>query len=125
MTKTTAAILSILSLPLLCGCSRADQPGASADPGAPSSPSAPGLNRDDFSETQADRNVSQMVKSSLANDGSLSSSARDISISTVDGVVTARGEVASEAERQATLAKIKSAAGVKGIEDQVLVKAAR
>jgi osmotically-inducible protein OsmY len=55
----------------------------------------------------------------VVEDDSLSTSAHNVKIITVDGVVTLRGPVKSERERNAIAAKAKSVAGVKQVQNKL------
>ena len=73
----------------------------------------------DQSESPADRKVTQKIRSAVVEDESLSTSAHNIKIITVDGVVTLRGPVKSERERNVIATKAKSVAGVRQVENKL------
>src|SRR5262245_44993453 len=52
-------------------------------------------------ETRPDREITDDVRRAIVADASLSKKAKQVTILTADGVVTLRGSVGSEAERQA------------------------
>src|SRR5262245_35578288 len=51
-------------------------------------------------ETRPDREITEDVRRAIAGDASLSKKAKQVTIATEDGVVTLRGAVGSETERQ-------------------------
>ena len=53
----------------------------------------------DQSESEADRTISQNIRKAVTADSSLSTNGKNVKIITVDGVVTLRGPVKSEAEK--------------------------
>jgi len=78
---------------------RADRPGGPGNNGVPTA--------GDQSETTADRELTRRLRQAVVEDDSLSLQAKNIQIITIDGKVTLRGEVNTEAERAAILAKAK------------------
>src|SRR5262245_2880785 len=63
------------------------------------------LTSGDQSEKEADRKLTQEIRQAVMEDDSLSTTAHNIKIITVDGMVTLRGPVESQAERNAINAK--------------------
>lgn len=73
------------------------------------------------SESDADKALSDSIRTSLvANDG-LTSPARSVTVSTSDGLVTLRGQVGSEAESVAIVSRVESMAGVRRVENRIAV----
>lgn len=70
-------------------------------------------------ETAADHQISERVRHALADDDSFSTRAKNVSVVTLDGVVTLRGAVPNEQERNAVVAKVRGIAGVVSLDDQL------
>ena len=75
----------------------------------------------DQSKSQADLDLTQRVRQAVVADPSLSTSAHNIKIITVDGVVTLRGPVASEQEKTKIITTAQQIAGVKKVENHLEV----
>ena len=73
----------------------------------------------DQSENEADRTISQNIRKELSADDSLSTNGRNVKIITVDGKVTLRGPVKSDAEKASIAAKAQQVAGVKNVDNQL------
>ncbi len=72
----------------------------------------------------SDRRVTEAIRDQIAEDGTVSEGARNIEISTTDGVVTLRGEVSS-AEEQTVLASLaEGMPGVRRVDDRLRVRPA-
>ena len=65
----------------------------------------------DQGSSAADRNITQQIRKELMNNKSLSFEAKNVKVITIDGKVTLRGPVKSEAERTAIEAAARRAAG--------------
>jgi len=63
------------------------------------------------SENKSDSSIAQDVKKKLNDDSSLSKGARDVDVDVKNGVVTLRGTVASESEKNAIAAKVGQCCG--------------
>jgi osmotically-inducible protein OsmY len=77
----------------------------------------------DQGNTPADREITQQIRKSLVsktNDYSLT--ARNIKVITVDGKVTLRGPVKTDAEKTGIVMLAKTVAGEGNVEDQLEVK---
>gem|GEM_PF-712844 len=72
--------------------------------------------------SEADRNITQQIRQAVVKDGSLSFTAKNVKIITINGKVTLRGPVKSDAERASIEAAAKSAAGVTQVDNQLEVK---
>lgn len=70
-------------------------------------------------ENEADRGITQKVRQALMDDDSLSTNAKNIKIMTVNGVVTLRGVVNSDREKNEIGRKAKSISGVKNVDNQL------
>ena len=81
-------------------------------------PLSQGNNRADLDTTQSIRRAIMQVEG-------LSVDAKNIKIITADGVVTLRGPVKSDAERQAIETAAKAAAGSNRVENQIEIEGAR
>jgi osmotically-inducible protein OsmY len=76
----------------------------------------------DQSENEADVTLTQQIRQAVVDDDALSTTAKNIKIITVDGVVTLRGPVDSEQERTRIVAKAEQLAGAKKVNNQLEVK---
>lgn len=73
-------------------------------------------------ETEPDRNITQAIRQNLMQDGTLSVQAKNIVITTRDGIVTLRGTVGTLAEKNNIERRAKTAAsGAKSINNQLVV----
>lgn len=79
------------------------------------------LTSGDQSETEADRELTQKIRQSVMEDDSLSMTAHNVKIITVNGMVTLRGPVKNAQERQAIAAKAVEIAGAKNVNNQLEV----
>ena len=75
----------------------------------------------DQSENEADRKITQDIRSALTGDDSLSTDAKNVKVITSDGTVTLRGPVKSAKEKTQIEAKAKQVTGVKRVENQLEV----
>ena len=125
--------LSLVLVFLAFGCSKKDDVSKNEQPSqsAAVAPDNSGRNeRDrndatktagDQSESEADRTISQNIRKAITSDDSVSTNGKNVKIITVDGVVTLRGPVKSEAEKANIAAKAQQIAGVKNVENQLEV----
>lgn len=72
-------------------------------------------------ETSADWAITTKVKASIMSDSSLSASARLVSVSTTDGVVTLSGNVPYQADAERLVKIAKKVDGVKSVDNQLVV----
>lgn len=72
--------------------------------------------------SEGDRKITQQIRQAVMKDGSLSFTAKNAKIITIDGKVTLRGPVNSAAERSAIEAAAKAVAGVTRVDNQLEVK---
>jgi hyperosmotically inducible periplasmic protein len=135
MYKTLPVAIAALALALgACEERPANQPGTTMPPPSRTPARAPdntGINerdRDnatltpgDQSESEADRAITADVRRTITNDDTMSTSARNIKIITSNGVVTLRGPVASQAEKDVIEAKARTAKGVTQVDNQLEV----
>ena len=78
----------------------------------------------DQGTTATDRDITQQVRKSLVNnDNGFSVTARNVKIITVNGKVTLRGPVKSDAEKTGIVSLATKIAGQGNVEDQLEVKA--
>lgn len=68
----------------------------------------------DQGSSASDRTITQQIRKDLMKDKSLSFSAKNVKVITIDGKVTLRGTVKSEAERSAVEAAARRATGGDG-----------
>jgi hyperosmotically inducible periplasmic protein len=73
----------------------------------------------DRSEKAVDLELTEKVRQVIAADDSFSTKAKNVSVDTVDGIVTLRGPVPNEQERNAIAAKVRGVAGVKELDDKL------
>ena len=136
--KTMALVVSALLLTCVAcsrdrdeGTARAQQAPAGQKAAAPRDNTAVNvrdrggdtLTAQNQSENPADRTVTQDVRKAIVADDSLSTDAKNVKVITVDGVVTLRGPVANEQERNKVAAKVNGIAGVKRVDNQLEVAA--
>ena len=76
----------------------------------------------DQSEKEADRTLTQRIRKAVVEDDSLSATAKNIKIITVDGVVTLRGPVNNPQEKEKIEAKAEQIAGAKNVNNLLEVK---
>lgn len=69
-----------------------------------------------------DVELTRLLRQELTNDKSLSTNAQNIKIITLSGVVTLRGPVESEQEKQRVDALARKTAGVKKVDNQLEIK---
>lgn len=72
-------------------------------------------------ETDADRELTRQIRRDLLDDDTLSMRAHNVQIVSRGGVVTLRGEVASHAEHQAVLKRVRKSAGSARVVDHITV----
>ncbi|MFZ5893893.1 MAG: BON domain-containing protein [Myxococcota bacterium] len=72
--------------------------------------------------SEADRKTTQQIRQALMKDNSLSFTAKNVKIVTINGKVTLRGPVNSEAERAAVEAAARNIAGAAQVESQLEIK---
>lgn len=74
-------------------------------------------------DTTRDREITAEIRKSIVSDKSLSTAAHNVKIQTQAGVVTLSGEVKSEDEKKAVLAKAEQVVGsMSKVADQLTVK---
>ena len=130
--KKTLCILPLV-LSVVGGCSGPSQSGDTSTAAPPAQTAADNtaknvrdregstLTPGDQSESHADLDLTQRVRQAVVADPSLSTSAHNIKIITVDGVVTLRGPVASAQEQATVVAVAQQIAGVKKVENHLEV----
>jgi osmotically-inducible protein OsmY len=79
----------------------------------------------DQSETEADRTITQKIRQAVVADDSLSMTAHNVKIITVNGVVTLRGPVNSDQERKTIASIAGSVAGADKVQDHLEVASAK
>jgi hyperosmotically inducible protein len=75
----------------------------------------------DQSESKADVELTQRIRKAVVDDESLSTAAHNIKIITINGLVTLRGPVKSEQERDKIVATAQQIAGAKQVDNQLEV----
>jgi hyperosmotically inducible protein len=71
----------------------------------------------DQGNSEQDRKITQQIRQAVVKDHSLSFTAKNVKIITINGKVTLRGPVKSEAERSAIEAEAKSVAGANQVDN--------
>ena len=71
------------------------------------------------SESEADRTITQRIRQAIVDDNSLSTNAKNIKIITINGVVTLRGPVNNDREKNEIGRKVQSVSGVKNVDNQL------
>lgn len=76
----------------------------------------------DQGTSEGDRKITQQVRQAVMKDGSLSFTAKNVKIITINGKVTLRGPVKTDQERSAIEAAAKQVAGATQVDNQIEVK---
>jgi hyperosmotically inducible periplasmic protein len=76
----------------------------------------------DQSNNEFDLQITKDVRQKLMADSDLSMNAKNVKVITQDGIVTLKGAVKNDAERQSIVDKAKSIATVKRVDDQLDVE---
>ena len=79
------------------------------------------LTSGDQSEAQADRTLTQKIRQAVVADKSLSMTAHNVKIITIDGRVTLRGPVKTDGERKNVAAKAEQLAGADKVQNYLEV----
>jgi hyperosmotically inducible protein len=77
---------------------------------------------DQQKESPADRDLAKKIRRAIASDSSLSTYAHNVKIIVHDGMVTLKGPVKSEDEKNAVGAKANDVAGADKVQNQLTVK---
>lgn len=77
------------------------------------------LTAEDQGGSEMDRTLTQEIRKAIVADDSLSTNAKNVKVITNDGVVTLRGPVANEQEKNKVAAKVNGVAGVKRLDNQL------
>jgi osmotically-inducible protein OsmY len=111
-------VKKILFIPAICvlfvSCT-----GNSNNPNGNSNDYSNGNNQ--MQSQPSDWDITANVKKNLMSDNSLSSSARMISVTTNNGVVTLTGTVASKEESRKVVRMVKSVSGVTDVDNQLTI----
>jgi len=76
----------------------------------------------DQAENKADLTLTQRIRKAIVADKALSTTAKNIKIITVNGLVTLRGPVNNPQEREKIVAKAQDMAGVDKVDNQLEIK---
>ena len=76
----------------------------------------------DQGQSESDVRITAEIRRAIMDDSSMSVNAQNCKVITKNGLVTLRGPVASQAEKDAIAAKAKAVAGVTGVDNQLEVK---
>jgi hyperosmotically inducible protein len=77
------------------------------------------MTADKQSNSRDDLEITRRIRAAIVDDKSLSTSARNVKIVTVDRVVTLRGPVVSAEEKASVADKAKNVAGVSKVDNQL------
>jgi hyperosmotically inducible periplasmic protein len=69
--------------------------------------------------SEADQELGSSIRQAIVDDDSLSTTAKSVTVASLDGVVTLRGRVESPGEKQAIAAIARRAPGVKRVDDRI------
>jgi hyperosmotically inducible protein len=81
------------------------------------------MTADQQKESAADRDLAKKIRKSIAGDSSLSTYAHNIKVIVRDGMVTLKGPVHTEDEKNAIGAKASEVAGADKVQNELTVKA--
>jgi hyperosmotically inducible protein len=81
------------------------------------------MTADNQRETTADRELAKKIRKSIAGDSSLSTYAHNVKVIVRDGMVTLKGPVKSEDEKNTVGAKANDIAGADKVQNELTVKA--
>ena len=134
--KKLAVGAMVVPFALLAACSdgRADLPQVSADATRADADNSDRNERDrdgstltplDQGGSEADRDVTQLVRQRIVEQEGFSVNAKNVKVITQDGVVTLRGPVASVEEKTQIAAITAEATGVKRVDNQLEVESGR
>ncbi len=131
--KSLVAAALSLSLASLGACTdrSGDSPRPASKPAADNTAvnerdrNEPTVTPTDQQENETDLRISQSIRQAVVNDDSLSFNAKNIKIVTSGAVVTLRGPVKSEEEKQAIEAKARQVAGVTRVDNQIQIEGAQ
>jgi hyperosmotically inducible periplasmic protein len=73
------------------------------------------------SENELDRSITQKIRQSVIDEGELSTNAKNVKIITTNGVVTLRGVVNNDSEKNELGRKARSISGVRNVDNQLEV----
>lgn len=76
----------------------------------------------DQGPSEEDRKITQLIRQSVVKDGSLSFTAKNVKIITINGKVTLRGPVKTAAERSAIETAARNVTGVGQVDNQLEIK---
>jgi osmotically-inducible protein OsmY len=76
----------------------------------------------DQSESEGDRTITQNIRKSIVDNDQLSTNAKNVKVITVDGMVTLRGPVKSDAEKSTIASVAQKTPGVKKVENLLEVE---
>ena len=126
MRKVASLILlTLLCLPAACSSGEdtaTDTAPAATDADNTAKNAAPGETPTAQSESGPDLEISAAIRKAVVDDKALSVNAHNVKIMTAGGVVTLRGPVKSDAEKQAIEAKAKQVAGVTSVNNLLEVE---
>jgi len=75
----------------------------------------------DQGESEGDRTITQTIRQTIVDNGTLSTNAKNVKIITQNGVVTLRGPVDAESEKVFIVSTARGVTGVVNVDDQLEV----
>jgi hyperosmotically inducible protein len=122
MSRMGSALVFGLLIVLVVACDR--EPRTTADAASQTRASDGARRADAGSATQrppseADLELSSSIQRAIVEDDSLSATARNVTVVSVDAVVTLRGRVDSPDEKQRIALIARTASGVRRVDDQI------
>jgi osmotically-inducible protein OsmY len=122
MKKTKKLSTLILGLTFVVSASAANPTGSAAQDGAGATDSKSERSVFDQSQgTNQDVELTRTIREELGKDDSLSSSAKNVEIISLDNSITLRGTVQSQNEKDQILNHARSVAGTRSIKDEIKV----
>jgi osmotically-inducible protein OsmY len=104
----------LVTIPGVCLAQSADNTGINKRDTSPKK-----ITADQQSQTKEDREITQKIRQAVVDDKSLSTYAHNVKIITIDGMVTLKGPVKSEAEKTAIEEKAVQIAGKDKIKSEI------
>jgi hyperosmotically inducible periplasmic protein len=117
-----AMVLGLSLAALLCSCGKQESQAADNTARNERDKSGETLVPTDQAENAADLGLTQAVRQALMDDTMLSVDGKNVKVISKDGVVTLRGPVASQEEKDRIDAKVRGLAGVTRVDDQLEIK---
>jgi hyperosmotically inducible periplasmic protein len=121
MTTTVRVLILLVVLVAATACTQNSAP-VKADNTARNAETPAAQTAGDQKENEADLQISQNIRKAIVGDDSLSLDAHNVKVITAGGVVTLRGPVKNQQEKNTIEAKAKQVAGVTRVDSFLEVK---